>query len=82
MISAEDWVALAPWVAIAAATFSLGSCVIAYRVSGTHARVADFNNCFEILKQLREAVRSAHDAQGDTQEHAITLPLSVLTCAD
>jgi len=70
-MTAEDWVALSPWISVAAVIVSLTSCAIAFKVAQTHSRVADFNHCFEVWKQLRDAVRSAHELQGDAQERAI-----------
>jgi hypothetical protein len=63
-----EWAAVSAIASSIAATIALGSSLVALRVARTHARLAEFNNCLEILKQLSEAERKAATAADEEQQ--------------
>lgn len=73
-----QWAAVSAIASSVAATIALGSALIALKVAQTHARLAEFNNCLEILKQLSEAERrAATAADAEQQSHEIKALLNL-----
>lgn len=62
-----EWAAISAIASSVAATIALGSSLIALKVARTQMRLAEFNNCLEILKQLSEAERRAATAADEEQ---------------
>ncbi|MEK7993427.1 MAG: hypothetical protein AAB403_06435 [Planctomycetota bacterium] len=58
----DNW---AGYVAVVSAAIALVALYFSAKAAGTQARVADFNNCLEVVKQLGEAQRKVRDANDD-----------------
>ena len=60
----DNW---AGYVAVASAAIALVALYFSAKAAGTQARVADFNNCLEVVKQLGEAQRKVRNAKDDSE---------------
>src|SRR5690348_6339651 len=65
-MTAANWItAVAACGSVASATVALFVARYAVRAHAAQTRVADFNNCLEVVKQLADAQRKVREAKSD-----------------